>query len=154
MFESLRQYRRIAGLLLIDFMKYYVPLNKITKILDPKMKPIAQALKQLDPDMIDIIVSEAPQSENNKNVTWAFFMQIFPMLMKMGIPLPPNILDYSPLPATMIEEWKRVLEPAMAQRQQQQQQPQQQGPGGQQQPPQGQGGIPPQMLQQMMMRGR
>lgn len=143
MFESLRTYRRISGLLLIDFMKNYIPVNKLFKILEPKMRPMAQVLKQLDPDMIDIVVSEAPQSENNKAITWAYFMQVLPLLMKMGIPFPPSMLDYSPLPATVTEEWKQLLEPMFAQQQQ----------GGM--PPQGQPqGQPPQgmPMQQGMMR--
>ena len=35
---------------------------------------------------------------------------MLPTLVKMGIPVPPDLLDYSPLPAKLVQKWKQLLQ--------------------------------------------
>ncbi len=127
-FDALKNYRKIAGLLMIDFITNYIPVQKIEAVLGPEDKKYAQLIKTIDMKMTDIVVSEGASSENNKIMVWSFFSQMLPTLLKMGIPVPPEVLDYSPLPATLVSKWKQMIEQRMAgpPMQQGQQNPQQQ----------------------------
>ena len=111
-FESLKAYRKDAGCLVIDFINQYIPMTKIASVLGPAEQQYAPIIKNTKPDMVDIIVSEAATSENNKHLVWTFFMQVLPMMMKAGMPIPPSLLDYSPLPASIVAEWKQSMVPS------------------------------------------
>jgi hypothetical protein len=119
LFDSLRFYRKDTGLLMLEFIKEYIPARRIASVLKDEYKQYVPAIKNIDLQSTDIIVTEAPQSENNKNITWAFITQIAPMLMRQGISIPPEILDYSPLPASLVEKWKAELKKGPSPEQQQ-----------------------------------
>lgn len=108
-FESLRQYRKYAGMLTLEFIKEYIPVEQIQRVLSAELAPYAQMIKSLKPSMVDIVVSEAPTSDNNKMLVWSFLSQLLPFIMKAGIPVPPDILEYTPLPSTLIAKWKQML---------------------------------------------
>ena len=77
-------------------------------------------MKQPDVAKYDVIVDEAPNSVNKKDETFAMLMQIAPFMIKAGIQVPPEILDYVPLPTSLTEKWKQVLQPTPEQQQQKQ----------------------------------
>ncbi len=113
-FDALKNYRKIAGLLMIDFITNYIPVQKIMIVLGPQDQQYAQKIKSVDMKMTDIVVSEGASSENNKIMVWSFFSQMLPTFLKMGIPVPPEVLDYSPLPATLVSKWKQMIEERMS----------------------------------------
>jgi cell division protein FtsB len=43
-------------------------------------------------------------------------------MLEMGIPIPPEVLDYSPLPNDLAQKWKEMMQPDPEQQQQQQMQ--------------------------------
>ena len=108
-FESLRQYRKYAGMLTLEFIKEYIPIEQMQRVLSAELAPYAQIIKGLTPSMVDVVVSEAPTSDNNKMLVWTFLSQLLPFIMKAGIPVPPDVLEYTPLPATLIAKWKQML---------------------------------------------
>lgn len=108
-FDSLRAFRKENGLLQIEFIKNFIPVQNIARVLSQEYQQYAQAIKQIDLKGVDVVVTEAPQSENNKQITWAFITQVAPYLQKAGVPVPPEILDYSPLPAPLAEKWKGMI---------------------------------------------
>lgn len=113
-FDSFRNYRKSSGLCMLEFMIKYVPTKRISQVLSEEYKPYAEMIKSVDLSQIDIIVTESPQSENNKMITWSFMMNILPMLIKMGLPVPPDIVEYSPLPAPLAAKWKKLIESTQA----------------------------------------
>ena len=108
-FDSLKSYRKQTGLALLEYIINYIPISRITQVLEPEMQPLAQSIKQLDTRSINVIVAESPQSDNNKLITWSFMTQILPVLIKMGVPIPPEIIEYSPLPATLTAKWVNLM---------------------------------------------
>lgn len=119
-FDSLRAYRKEGGVILIEYIKNYLPINRIVEVLEPEYKPYAQTIKNMDLAQMNIVVSESPQSDNHKMIVWAFISQIAPQLMKAGVPIPPEILDYSPLPAPLTEKWKGMIQKGSGQNPEQQ----------------------------------
>lgn len=124
LFDSLRSYRKEQGTLTLEFIKEYLPVERIERVLSKEYKPYAQQIKQIDLMTTDVIVTESPQSENNKTVTWGFLMQLVPSLIQAGLPIPPDVLEYSPLPKPLVEKWTKMIEqqgkPSPEQQQQQQ----------------------------------
>ncbi len=109
-FDSLKAYRKQSGLLLLEFIKEYMPINRIARILPQDYAPLAGQIKNIDLQSIDIVVSEAPQSENNKLMVWGFLSQLLPTLAQMQIPIPSEIIEYSPLPANLSKKWAQEIE--------------------------------------------
>ena len=116
-FDSLKSYRKQTGLTLLEYVIKFMPVSRITQVLEPDLQPQAQAIKQLDTRQINIVVSESPQSDNNKLITWQFMSQMLPVLLKIGIPIPPEIIEYSPLPSSLATKWSNMLKQAQEQQQ-------------------------------------
>jgi hypothetical protein len=120
-FDSFRMYRKQSGLTLLEHIKKYIPIDRIQEVLSEELKPVAEQIKAIDLKGINVIVAESPQSDNNKEFVWQFIAQVVPALLQMGMPVPPEILEYSPLPATLTEKWKKLIEENKNNPQQQQQ---------------------------------
>jgi hypothetical protein len=56
-----------------------------------------------------MVVDESPTSPNAKERTFAMLTSLAPTLTQAGVPLPPAILEYSPLPSALVEKWKEHI---------------------------------------------
>src|SRR6185369_12785497 len=68
----------------------------------------------------DVVVDEAPTSTNMKERVWAVIQDLVPQLLQAGLPIPKEVLDYSPLPADLAQKWKETLAPTPEAEQQKQ----------------------------------
>jgi hypothetical protein len=109
-FDAFKSYKKAAGLARLEYTIKFMPLNRIQEVLEPDLKPVAEMIKRLDTRQVNVIVAESPQSDNNRMIVWAFMSQIVPQLMKMGLPVPPEILEYSPLPAALVVKWQNLID--------------------------------------------
>lgn len=110
-FESLRLLRKKEGLTIIEFMKQYFSPDQLVRI-DIENAQRFETVSNIfsNPDLTyDVIVDEAPTSSNVKERVWAGIQPILPILLKMGVPIPPRILDYAPIPMSLAVEWKNLL---------------------------------------------
>ena len=71
-----------------------------------------QLVKQPDVMKYDIIVDESTQSRDVRERHFTALMQIVPMAMQAGIPIPKEVIDYAPLPETLRAKWKQKLSEA------------------------------------------
>jgi hypothetical protein len=90
----------------------------LVRIEGPEMARYVPLVHDGSVAQYDVIVDDAPSSPNQKEQVFAILMQMLPGLMKAGIPMPPELLDYTPLPTSLVEKWKNTI-------QQKSQQPQQ-----------------------------
>ena len=108
-FDSLRLYRKEQGRLLAHFIKEYMNDGRIIRITtDEGEKGVPL---RLDDDMMeyDIIVDEAPNSPNLKEEVWKTLGEFIPQMMKAGIPMPAEVLKFSPLPVDIANAYMKKM---------------------------------------------
>tara|TARA_S200002703_G_scaffold114078_1_gene99540 strand:- start:1384 stop:3834 length:2451 start_codon:yes stop_codon:yes gene_type:complete len=108
MFDSLRRYRKEQGRLLLHFIREYISDGRLVKIAGAQGEAYVPLMRQSS-DSYDVIVDDAPTSPNQKEMVFATLSQMLPQLLQAGIPIPPEIVDYAPLPTGLIEKWKELL---------------------------------------------
>lgn len=109
-FDALRRYRKEQGRVLADFITSYISDGRLIKINGPGSQQYFPLNKEMMNFEYDIIVDDAPNSPNQREAVFDRLVTLLPFLQSSGIPVPPEILDYSPLPAQLIAAWKKTLE--------------------------------------------
>lgn len=119
-FDSLRRYRKEQGRLMLKFIRDYISDGRLVRIVGEQGSQYVPLLKDRMAEDYDIIVDDAPTSPNVKERVSATLMPIIQTALTAGIPIPPAILDYLPLPESLVTEWKKMLQgdPMQAQMQQ------------------------------------
>ena len=123
-FDALRRYRKADGKLLAFYIREYLADGRLIRIIGKQGAQYLPLIKDKMAFDYDIVVDEAPTSPNVKERNFAILMQLIPLAMQAGLPVPPEVLDYSPLSEDLIQKWKQVLMPDPEQQQKQQQQQQ------------------------------
>lgn len=125
LFDGLRRYRKEQGRLLAQFIREYLSDGRLVRIQRGNgLEEFVPLVRDQTTFEYDVVVDESPTSQNTKERTFAILTQMMPMLMKAQVPMPPDLLDYSPLPTGMVEKWKRYIQQSQQQRQQQAPDPQ------------------------------
>jgi len=119
-FDSLHRYRKMQGKILLWFIRNYISDGRMVKIVGIGETQYIPLTKVPDAVKFDIIVDQSPTAPDVKERTWEALMQIIPAMMKAGVPIPPDLLTYAPLPSELIQKWQQFML-----KQQQQQNPQQ-----------------------------
>lgn len=112
LFNSLRRYNKERGRVLLYFIEEYVADGRLIRITsDQGGEQYVPLVRQMTEEnsKYDVVVSDSPTSPNQKEETYAILTQIIPHVLKMGIPIPPEVLDFMPLPADLISKWKEML---------------------------------------------
>ena len=104
-FDSLRAYRIDHGKMMLDYIKRYLNDGRLIRIVgDGQAKYVPLALKQ---DVsYDITVDESPTSPHIKEKVWAFIM---PMLGELPPPIIAELLQFSPLPGSVVDKLQGLL---------------------------------------------
>jgi len=111
LFNALRRYRKRQGLIVLYLIQNYLSDGRLIRIVgenNSRYVPLTRA--EVAHQNYDIIVDDAPTSPNEKERTFAIIQQLLPLVKdyitpEMGL----EILRYSPLPASLIERWERLL---------------------------------------------
>ena len=107
LFDSLRRYRKTQATVLLHMIDKYISDGRMVRIGGPESQQFLPLRKQPEGIRYDIIVDQSPNAPDVKNQTWETLMQLVPSLLKAGIPIPPDLLDYSPLPVALAAKWKK-----------------------------------------------
>lgn len=111
-FDSLRRYRKNDGRMLAAFIREYISDGRLIRVIGKTGAKYLPLMKDKLAMEYDIIVDDAPTSPNSKDRNFMILSQIVPMVMQAGIPVPPEILDYAPLPDDLIQKWKKSIQDA------------------------------------------
>jgi hypothetical protein len=108
-FDSLRRYRKEQGRVLMSFILNYISDGRLIR-LDGANAQYVPLLRDQLAAKYDIIVDDAPTSANMKEKTFGAISQILPIALQSGIPIPPEVLEYSPLPSQLTEKWMKLIQ--------------------------------------------
>ena len=109
-FDSLRLYRKEEGILLMHFIKEYMNDGRIVRITTPQGEQPVQIDFSDDAMEYDVIVDQAPDSPNLKQEVWGALEVLIPQFLKAGVPLPPDVFKYSPLPSEMAQKFAEGMQ--------------------------------------------
>ena len=110
-FDAMRRYYRSVGRQMAQYVVDYMPEGSLVMINGEQAKQYVPVIKSRLPLTWDVIVDEAPTSVNQQERVWLVLETMIPQLLQAGIPITPKVLDYSPLPADLVQEWKKLLQP-------------------------------------------
>ena len=114
LFDALRLYRKTNGQTRLHFIQTYMPDGKIIRVNGPQGAKAIRFIRDKHLGDYDVIVSDAPTSPNQKEMTWNMLMQlgqvpIFqPLLQKPETAV--ECLDYCPLPSKIVQLLKKSLQ--------------------------------------------
>ena len=111
LFNSLRRYRKVQGRLLADLIVRYISDGRLIRITQgdgtEQSVPLLRMPETLD---YDVVVDSSSNAPDQKRQTFAVLTQTIPALEKSGFPTPSEILDYVPLPQSLVGAWKKAIQ--------------------------------------------
>lgn len=111
-FDSLRRYRKNQGRVLLDFIRIYISDGRMIRIGGPESQQFLPLKRGDDNIRYDIIVDQSPNAPDVKEKTWQTLETLVPAAMKAGMPVPPTILKYAPIPTALALEWQQSAQQA------------------------------------------
>lgn len=109
LFNSLRRYRKEQGRVMLYFIQHYLSDGRLIRITGEKGQEYVRLAKNAEAATYDVVVDDAPTSPNMRERVWLVLGEMMPHMLKMGVPIPPEVLDYSPLPESLAQKWKELL---------------------------------------------
>lgn len=109
LFNSLRRYRKRQGKTMLFLIQNHLSDGRLIRIVgDDKKQYVPLTRDAVSSSQYDIIVDDAPTSPNEKERTWGIIMQLMPMVKDLMTPdVVLELLRYSPLPASMVENLQK-----------------------------------------------
>lgn len=122
-FDSLRRYHKDNGRMLARYIQNYISDGRLIRIIgDDGNQRYVPLVRQSETLEFDVIVDEAPTSTNQREKVWMVMQSLLPQLLQAGIPVPPQLLDYAPIPEKLAQAWKQHLQPSPEEQRSQQEQ--------------------------------
>lgn len=109
-FDALRLYYKQSGRCLLSLIRDFIADGRLIRIAGDQGAQYVQLLKDPLTQKFDIIVDEAPTSVNMKERVGTVLMEIVPMAIQAQLRVPPEVIDYLPLPADLAQKWKQLLQ--------------------------------------------
>ena len=116
LFNSLRRYRKVQGRVLADLIVRFISDGRLIRIVQGDGTEQSIPLMRLPDTMeYDVVVDSSSSAPDQKAKTFAVMSQLIPALEKSGFPTPPEILDYAPLPQSLVAKWKQAIQQRQSQ---------------------------------------
>ena len=113
LFDSLRLYRKENGHIRLHFIQNYIPDNKIIRVVGPTGAKAIRFLRDKHLGDCDVVVSDAPTTTNQKELTWQLLMQMSQVPTFAQLLQDPEVaaecLDYCPLPTKVVHMLKQSI---------------------------------------------
>lgn len=110
-FKALSRYRRDQGRLLGEFILKYIADGRLIRIVGERREEYVPLVREELTFDYDIVVDECPNAPNIKEKTWDVLQEILPIAVQMGWPVPPDAVEYLPVPTSLGKKWKEMLLP-------------------------------------------
>jgi hypothetical protein len=114
MFDSLRRFRKQVGRVRLAFIQQFLADGRLIRIMgEDGVQQAVPLLRDQTLGDYEVIIEDAPTSPNQKQETWQFLLQLMPMFKGMMTPEAAVLmLEYSPLPSKLVDQFKQMVEKA------------------------------------------
>jgi hypothetical protein len=109
-FDALRLYMKKDGRVLAEMIVKFISDGRKARIMGPTGAQYIQIFARPEWLEMDVIVDESSHSRDVKDRTFVALMQLVPMAMQAGLPVPPDVLDYAPIPQSLTQKWKEQIQ--------------------------------------------
>ena len=109
-FDAMRRYYKRSGKLMLAMVRTYLDEGQIMRIIGPEGAQYMPFIKDKLAARYDIDVDESPTSSNMIERVWFVLERIIPQAIQMGLPVPPEVIQYSPLPTSLKDKWLKYLQ--------------------------------------------
>ncbi len=116
LFDSLRRFRKQVGRCRLFFIQRYLSDGRLIRVTNSEDAKAIRLMKDKTTGEYDVVIDDAPTSPNQKEANWAIIAPMLGLFKEqlMGNPvLLANILEYSPLPAKLVDLIKQFATEAM-----------------------------------------
>ena len=103
LFNSLRRYRKEQGRVLLHFIQKYLSDGRLIRISGKEGAQYVPLIKQEGIEQFDVVIDDAPSSPNQRERTFSVLSGLLPGLLQAALPIPPEVIEYAPLPQSLIE---------------------------------------------------
>jgi hypothetical protein len=112
MFDSLRRFRKQVGRVRLAFIQQFLADGRLIRIMgEDGVQQAVPLLRDQTLGDYEVIIEDAPTSPNQKQETWQFLLQLMPMFKNMMTPEAAVLmLEYSPLPSKLVDQFKQMVE--------------------------------------------
>jgi|TARA_Y100000034_G_scaffold136787_1_gene215768 hypothetical protein len=115
LFDAMRRYRKEQGRVMLHYIRHYLSDGRLVRIVGQQgQQQYIPLVKQSDTARFDTIVDDAPTSPNMKERVYGSVIELLPTLANMGVPIPPELLDYAPIPSALSQKWKELIQSSAA----------------------------------------
>lgn len=108
-FDAMRRYYKRSGKLMLAMVRTYLDDGQIVMITGPEGEEYVPLIKSRLAARYDVKVDESPTSENMIERVWFVLERIIPQALQMGLPVPPEVIQYSPLPTSLKDKWLKLI---------------------------------------------
>lgn len=112
LFDALRLYRKEQGRILAAFIREYISDGRLIRIVGGHGARYVPLMRDSVSFKYDVIIDEAPTSHNQKEKVLSILMTLVPQMIQSGMPPPPpEVLEYLPIPESLMEKWLARTQP-------------------------------------------
>jgi hypothetical protein len=114
-FDAMRLYRKRQGIVLAEFVTKFLSDGRLIRIWGQQGQEFIPLVRNPEVTEYDVVVDESPASRDVKEKTYAVLGPMIPGLMQMQVPIPPEVMDYLPIPESLAMQFKKGLMQKMQQ---------------------------------------
>jgi hypothetical protein len=108
-FDALHRHYKQSGRLTLAMIRDFVADDRLIRIAGKEGEQYVPLTRKALSSDFDLLVDEAPTSVNMRERVWLILQNILPIALQSGIRVPPEVLDYMPIPADLAQKWKQSL---------------------------------------------
>lgn len=117
-FDALRSHTQVRGRVMLTMIRTHISDGRLIRIVgDNGLAQYVSLVRDKDTAEYDVVTDESPHSVSIREQTWAVLKDLFPVITQMGLTPPPAVLDYLPLPASLVDKIKQSMAPSPEQQQ-------------------------------------
>ncbi|TAL08273.1 MAG: hypothetical protein EPO02_13300 [Nitrospirae bacterium] len=111
-FDSLRRFRKNGGRIRLFMVQNYLADGRLIRIVGPEGAKAIPLMKDKCTGEYSVVIDDAPTSPNQKEQNWAIISSMLPAFKDQLVQSPELlvlVLEYSPLPAKLVDGLKQIL---------------------------------------------